>query len=359
MTKEINRIRKILELTNRFPAITKSGIDATIGIEYLDDCAVVPISESYDLVIGSDFVRGAGFTLFEKKVISWEDIGYYLVGANASDIAAMGGTPAGIVVVVRYTKNMEDEEFEKIMTGVTKACQKFNMPLLGGDTGGYETSVLSASAFGTCPKGRALLRKNGKAGDKLFVTGTVGNAGAALAYFSRAVPSGIRINKSDEEELALSWKRIEPALLHGQILTKEKLSKCAIDTSDGLKAACRQIAEPSKVDVILYPEAIPISESTKKVADAMSIDPLTLSISDSVDFRLLFTISKELCSHVRKVFQDYNLTLYEIGEIRKTKNIPNVYFDLQGTLMPVNAVEWDQSEELSIDKILRNRKAGN
>lgn len=353
MSKEHIRINSVLKLLKQYPTQSLSEFKATVGVEGMDDCAIIPISDKNDLIIGSDFVRGTGFTLFKENILSLQDIGYYLVGANASDLAAMGATPIGIVIVIRYTKETQDSEFEDIMEGVVKACQDFNIPLLGGDTGGYKSTVLSASAFGICAKGQALLRRNGCDGDKLFLTGTVGDAGAALAYYSRAVPKGVRIEKVYEDSLSQSWKKLDPALRQGQLLVKEKLSKCAIDTSDGLKAACRQIAEASHVNIVLNSESIPITKATKEVARVLSVNHQTLAMSDSVDFRLLFSCPNELCNELRVKFKENDFQLFEIGELRETKNTPDVFYENEGQLFPVIGIEWDQSEELSIDKITK------
>ena len=201
MSIESRRIKIIIELLSKYYSESESGFIASTGLEALDDCAVIPISKDYELIIGSDFIRGEGFTLYRKGVISLEDIGFYLIAANASDLAAMGALPVGVTVVFRYTQNMTDDDFSKVMIGVMKACKEFKLPLLGGDTGGYEKSVLSACAIGVCPRGRSLLRSKGKTGDSIYVTGDVGGAGAALSYFARIKDYGVQLTKSEEEEL--------------------------------------------------------------------------------------------------------------------------------------------------------------
>src|SRR5262245_33206740 len=128
MSKESRRIQAILGLVEKWPAVAGAGIEATIGLSALDDCAVVPISPEWDLVVGTDFVRGTGFYLFKQGVLGFEDIGFYLIGANASDLAAMGASPLGAVVVTRYTSEMSDSEFEQIMRGIVRASAEFCLP---------------------------------------------------------------------------------------------------------------------------------------------------------------------------------------------------------------------------------------
>ena len=341
---------------SKYYSESESGFIASTGLEALDDCAVIPISKDYELIIGSDFIRGEGFTLYRKGVISLEDIGFYLIAANASDLAAMGALPVGVTVVFRYTQNMTDDDFSKVMIGVMKACKKFKLPLLGGDTGGYEKSVLSACAIGVCPRGRSLLRSKGKPGDSIYVTGDVGGAGAALSYFARIRDYGVQLTKSEEEELAKTWKQINPALEQGQGLVNEKLSRCAIDTSDGLKAACRQISESSGLDLILFPDKIPISPIARKIAQLADIDPLIMAISDSVDFRLVFSTPMDMTERLEQLFEDHEWPLYLIGKFEKPSNKHGVFFQIDNNKIPVEGHEWDQSDMLTIDKLINNRK---
>jgi thiamine-monophosphate kinase len=351
MSTEVRRIQSILNLLRQFPAKSGSGLEASVGLQALDDCAVIPFTDDLDLIVGTDFVRGEGFHLFKRKLLDWKDIGYYLVGANASDLAAMGASPVGVVVVLRYTSQMTDEHYAQAMEGVLTACSDFEMPLLGGDSGGYECSVLSATAFGTCPHGKALLRSQGRAGDILMLTGDIGSAGAALAYFTRGREEGVSLPTSVETELINSWRRVKPALKIGTLLIEKDLSQCAIDTSDGLKASCRQIAEASRVDAILYPEAIPISSLAREVAQRLRVDPLAFAVGDSVDFRLVFSTPPDSVATVRSEFANRGWQLYEIGHLVQPQALPSVYLRTAEGLIPVPGVEWAQSETLSVDQL--------
>jgi thiamine-monophosphate kinase len=351
MSTEERRIRSILDLLAQYPAKSGSGLNATAGLLALDDCAVIPISSDIDLVFGSDFIRGEGFHLFKRGILSWRDVGYYLVGANVSDLAAMGAAPLGIVVVLRYTSKMTDEDYKEIMEGILMACSDFEIPLLGGDSGGYDSSVLSAAAVGVCPHSKAMLRSQGRAGDALFVTGDVGLAGAALAYFTRAREEGIKLPVEAEEALANSWRRLKPAVKQGLLLVEKGLSRCAIDTSDGLKASCRQLAEASKLDAVLYPDDIPIAPLVRDVADTLKVDPLALAVGDSVDFRLVFSADRDSINEIWQAFKEHNWSLFQIGELVDTLTTPTVYLKTTHGLEPVPGVEWAQSDVMSIDQL--------
>jgi hypothetical protein len=97
------------------------------------------------------------------------DIGYYVVAANVSDIAAMGATPLGALTVVRYPNDLDDESFEQIMVGIHQAAADFGTLNVGGDIGQAERIILSATAFGLCEQDRVLSRSGSRPGDLLCV----------------------------------------------------------------------------------------------------------------------------------------------------------------------------------------------
>jgi thiamine-monophosphate kinase len=332
---EARRVRGVIDILRACPAKPRAGFDATVGVSELDDCAVIPITPDLDLVIGSDFVRGEGFRLYKLGLLSPFDVGYYLIGANASDLAAMGAKPIGVTVVYRYADNSTDAHFNEIMSGVARACQDFEMPLLGGDSGTYESPVLAASAFGTCPHGRALLRSRGRPGDALILSGTIGVAGAAFAYFGSDALKDNPISEASTCELLRPWRRVSPALDQGQSLVELRLSTCGIDTSDGLKTACNQLAAASGVDVVLCLDALPIPDCVYEVARVLNSDPISLACGDSVDFRLLFTVEKSRVGEVRALFTKNNWPMYEIGELTEPSEQPSAYLRTVDTLIEI------------------------
>jgi thiamine-monophosphate kinase len=341
MTREERRIGIVKSLLIRYPAHSGTGLQARVGVDGLDDCAVLPISPDLDLIIGSDFVRGEGFLLYKKGLLTRQEIGYYLVGANASDLAAMGATPMGITVVYRYVESNTDREFADIMEGVTTACKQFSLPLLGGDTGTYELPVLAATAFGTCLPGKALLRSRGCADDLLFVTGSVGTAGAAYRYFRQQDDQQIPISADLRAELLQPWKRVQPAISQGRFLAESGYAKCAIDTSDGLRTACRQLAISSHLDIVLDRDAIPIAPATKQLALLWNVDEIALACGDSVDFRLLFSATRNNVSAIRQHFDVNEWELFQIGYFRAPSAEPSVFLRAGGSCVPLPGEEKD------------------
>ena len=95
-------IRSILNEQSLPAQSIAASVDLVVDAHDADDCAVYDLPGNLSLVVGMDFIRGTKFTLFREEYLNYFDIGYYLVVANLSDIAAMGATPIGLTTVVRY-----------------------------------------------------------------------------------------------------------------------------------------------------------------------------------------------------------------------------------------------------------------
>ncbi|MFD6073072.1 MULTISPECIES: thiamine-phosphate kinase [Amycolatopsis] len=263
-------------------------VELTAGADAQDDCAVFRLAGDHDLVVGSDYVRGPKFRLYEMGHLDEYDLGYYLVAANLSDIAAMGAKPIGLLSVVRYPAEMDDALFGLVMRGIRDACAAFGCLNVGGDIGGAERLILSASALGVCPAGRALLRSGAKPGDVVCLTAPTGPAGAAMAYLRSGVPD--LVIDSLLPSLLANWKRPVARVDEGLVLGASGVVTSCLDTSDGLKAALLSIAESSGVGIDVDERSIPVLKAVAAVAAHVGVEPLSLVMGDSVDFELVFTV---------------------------------------------------------------------
>ncbi|AIG76359.1 Hypothetical protein AJAP_17455 [Amycolatopsis japonica] len=263
-------------------------VELTAGADAQDDCAVFRLAGEHDLVVGTDYVRGPKFRLYEMGHLDEYDLGYYLVAANLSDIAAMGAKPIGLLSVVRYPAGMDDALFGLVMRGIRDACAAFGCLNVGGDIGGAERLILSASALGVCPAGRALLRSGAKPGDVVCLTAPTGPAGAAMAYLRSGVPD--LVIDSLVPSLLSAWKRPVARVDEGLALGASGMVTSCLDTSDGLKAALLSIAESSGVGIEVDERSIPVPKAVAAVAAHVGVEPLSLVMGDSVDFELVFTV---------------------------------------------------------------------
>ncbi|WP_229907621.1 thiamine-phosphate kinase [Amycolatopsis oliviviridis] len=314
------------------PVSSSNGdrVELTTGADAQDDCAVFRLVGSHDLVVGSDYVRGPKFRLYEMGHLDEYDLGYYLVAANLSDIAAMGAKPIGLLSVVRYPTDMDDALFGFVMKGIRDACAAFGCLNVGGDIGGAERLILSASALGVCPAGSALLRSGAKPGDVVCLTAPTGPAGAAMAYL-RAGSTDPAI-ESVLPSLLASWKRPVARVNEGLVLGASGAVTSCQDTSDGLKATLESIAELSGVGMVVDEEAVPVPEAVAAVGTHVGVDPLGLVMGDSVDFELVFTIPRSRADELAE-----SIDFHRIGVVTAAREVVLARPDGSRTALPGKA----------------------
>ncbi|WP_232534249.1 thiamine-phosphate kinase [Plantactinospora sp. KBS50] len=265
------------------------------------------------LVAGSDYVRGPKFTLYEQGLLTNFDIGYYVVAANVSDVAAMGAAPIGVLTVVRYPHDLDDDAFLDIMAGIDRACADFGTFNVGGDIGNAERIVLCASAFGICRTGTALTRRGAEPGDHLCVTGPCGVLGAAVAYFPRRTANGWNLPDALEQDLLAGWRQPRARVAEGRLLSTGGYATACQDTSDGLKATIEQLATASGVGFDIAEDDIAVHPAVSAVAKLIGADDITLAMSASADFQLAFTVPPDRLDACRNAFAGHGLTFDVIG----------------------------------------------
>lgn len=349
---EQERLRIINQLfsgSKRSFRIDKSSCKLLVGVDEMDDCAIYQFGNSL-LVLTTDFVRGTGFYLFGMGLLSYFDVGYYLSVANISDIASKGALPIGLMNVVRYSSDVSDDDFKQIMLGIQKASQDYDVPVIGGDIGGYENNVLTATAIGIAEKGKILLRKNVRDGDLLCITGTIGLPMSAITYFKYAKKLGFILEKEEEDILLDSWKRPKASIKEGLLLTKSGFGHAGQDMSDGLKATLDQLSAASKKHFIVYEDKLPIHSITKKLAAFLKSDPVHLASSASVDFQLAFTINENDLVKCEKLFTKNNLNFHVIGKVYDGKS--NMLAKNSGEISDFPGIPWDQQVQDIVQLVL-------
>jgi len=182
---------------------------------------------------------------------------------NLSDLAAKGAKPLGFLLSIALTKDLTDGWLQKFTAGLRADAKKFDCPLLGGDTDRTPGLVsVSISAFGTLPRGSMVRRAGAKPGDRVVVTGTIGDA--ALGVILRRDPAA-----ADRWGLDARMR----AHLLGRYLVPEPrnaiaaaLRRCAhggMDVSDGLMGDLAKMCRASGVDAAVEVARIPLSRAAR------------------------------------------------------------------------------------------------
>ncbi|WP_194852914.1 thiamine-monophosphate kinase [Nocardia sp. SYP-A9097] len=282
-----------------------------LGVVAQDDCAAFSLSGDQILVAGSDYVRGPKFSLYEKGFLSNYDIGWYLAGANISDVVAMGAIPLGVLSVVRYPKDLRDDDFAELIEGIRDGARAAGALNVGGDIGSAERIILSASAFGIVEPGNLLTRTAARPGQVLCVSGPTGLAGSAM----KLANDGVDVSGAEYAALLAKWQRVTPRTRHSRAFACNPAVTACIDTSDGLKGAVETIAHASEVSVVVDESLLPIDESVRLAAGHLNCDVLELVFGDSVDFELVVTVDADAIDSVSSEFARSCLPLYVIGRV--------------------------------------------
>ncbi len=257
---------------------------------------------------------------FRRDWATPQQIGFKAVECNVSDIAAMGGTAHWMFVSIVLPSDIEVDYVELIYSGMNQSCQIHNIALAGGDTTQGEILTINITLLGLVPKDHVCLRSHAKPGDLLMVSGFLGASAAALALLHQGyTPSEYLLKKhlTPVSRMDVS-NRIAP------------LANAMIDISDGLGSEVHHICEQSQVGAIVKAAAIPVHPEVLNAAKQLNVDPLQLALSGGEDFELLFSISPEKLSLLKKSKTEY----FEVGQITdKTGDV--TLLSKQGESLPL------------------------
>ncbi|MDE4455239.1 thiamine-phosphate kinase [Psychrobacter sp. DAB_AL62B] len=249
-----------------------------------DDAAVMVLPIGSRLVSCIDtLVQGRHFSADWEQVNKLAfAIGYKAVAVNVSDIAAMGATPHSILLALALPKRLANEKWlTEFAKGLFHACQLFGVALIGGDTTRSDSLILSVSAQGLLAADTpAVYRSGAQVGDKIYVSGSLGDAAYALKYPEIAV--GI--------ELAHRLHMPTPRIALGAALAKIGAT-AMIDISDGLYQDLGHICQQSRVSMRLNLEQLPTS---KPLATVDLSERLLYQLAGGDDYELAFTLPADI-----------------------------------------------------------------
>jgi thiamine-monophosphate kinase len=249
-------------------------------------CDVVATTDG--LVEGIHFLAGDPGNLIAKKTLR----------VNLSDLAAKGAKPFGYLLALSLPERIGMDWLEEFARGLKEDQAAFTVSLLGGDTTATPGPLtLVVTAFGHVPRGQMIRRSGAKPGDGVYVSGTVGDAGAGLEVLTQGATAPRRSSAapaepSREARLARAQYLIEryrlpsPRLALGQAL--RGVATAALDVSDGLVADLGHIAEVSGVRIVLEAERIPLSPALRAFWGA-STEAIVRAATAGDDYEIAFT----------------------------------------------------------------------
>jgi thiamine-monophosphate kinase len=270
MPTEFDIIRQLAEGQR----VSRKEIRLGIG----DDAAVVDIPDGYELVISTDTInQGVHF----PDDTTPSDIGYKSLAVNLSDLAAMGAEP----FAVNLSLSLPDASatwLEEFADGFLSLASQYRVQLAGGDTTRGPLSI-SVTVMGLVPVNEAMRRSTAKPGDSVYVTGTLGDAGAALM----GKLGELKLTGPQDRAFSGRFNRPKPRVEAGMAI--RNIASSCIDISDGLVADLGHILEQSHAGATIYVDQLPLSDSFREVFDLAG--GWTVPLASGDDYELCFTIS--------------------------------------------------------------------
>lgn len=270
-----------------------------------DDAAVLEPSPDCDLVVTTDtivetvhFVGDEPASLVARK----------LLRVNLSDLASMGARPYAYTLNVAFPDKVDDEWLADFVAGLAADQGEFGIALAGGDSVSTVGPItLTITAFGEVASGAALRRTAARAGDLVYVTGTIGDGALGLQVLTGQV-SGL--SPAQEEALARRYQLPQPRLGIGQALCG--IASAATDISDGLVADLAHIADGSDLAAVIDAEKVPLSHAARAV---LADDPAGLEtvLTGGDDYELVFAVPPAEKARLEAIEVETEVMLTQIG----------------------------------------------
>ena len=312
------------ELIERF--FTRPASKATLGVG--DDCALLTPAPGMQLCITSDMlVEGRHFL----STVAPRRLGHKALAVNLSDLAACGAEPLAFTLALSLPR--ADEAFlAGFAAGLWTLAERHGIELVGGDTTAGPLN-LCITALGQVPAGTALLRSGARPGDELWVSGTLGDARAALEVF-RGNLSLQGLAEGSFERLREAMELPEPRVALGQRL--RGIASAAIDVSDGLLGDLGHVLRRSGVGARVELTALPRSATLGALPEALQRECL---LHGGDDYELLFTAPAARSDAVREAGREAGVPVTRIGLIEPGSALRVV--DAAGQALPVAARGFD------------------
>ena len=286
-------------IERHFRRATSGRRDVVLGIG--DDAAILRVPFGHDLVVSIDTLNeGVHFT----PGVAARDLAHKALAVSLSDLAAMGAEPAWATLALSLPKR-DEAWLAGFVDGLSALAGEYGVALVGGDTTRGPLSV-TLQLHGFVPPGQALCRNGARPGDRVFVTGTLGDAALAL-----------ELRRTGQEEVGALARRLDrpdPRVREGRSL--RDIASAAIDVSDGLLADIGHVLAASGVGARIRLADLPRSSDfleTVSGRDDEAVWPLVTAGGD--DYELCFTVPPDRLSALDEAVEDWTSPVTPIGEI--------------------------------------------
>ena len=279
-----------------------------------DDAAVFePVRNRLEVITTDAVVDGVHV---DRRFVPAEAIGHRAVAVNLSDLAAMGATPRALTLSLALPDDFSLFDFDRLVDGAIALAERSGARVVGGNiTRTPGPLVVDVTATGSVHRRRILRRVGARAGDYIFVSGTLGDARAGLALL--ADPAGVPAD--GWPDVVARYLHPEPRLRLGQLLGQSRAATSGLDLSDGLADGLARLTTDHGLGCDIDVVALPISESARAVWHARGVDAVVETVAGGDDYELAFTVRPKEARRLKSVLRAADgLRLTRIGVVTRT-----------------------------------------
>ncbi len=274
-----------------------------------DDCAVVRPQKTATCITTDALVDGVHFS---RRTFSARDIGHKALAVNLSDLAAMGAKPSWALCALGLTTHETPNNIAEMARGMATLAKHHGVKLIGGNVTKSPVLSLTLTVGGQMPKGRQpLLRSTARAGDVLFLSGTVGDAAAGLHVLGNS-----KLRKQFPRLVAAQCR---PSPHCAWALTAAPWATAAIDVSDGLLQDVGHLCDDSKVGAEIDSARIPVGDEALRVMKAMKLHNLALTGGE--DYVLLVAVARRRAAAFVAHLKRHGFHAWPIGQLVARRGI--------------------------------------
>ena len=251
--------------------------------------------ESTDIPAKSDLVDMA-----RKRVVS-----------SVSDFAAKGIIPKFCIISVTIPKTLSKNQITKMATGFRKACDEFDLELLGGDTNEGKEIVIHVVLFGKA--GKIVPRNGARNGDIIITTGPFGYTSSALQILLKKRKSTKKFSKLAKTKFFHPIPRLKFGIVCKNLLSS------SIDSSDGLSSCLQELSTSSKKQFMVT--KFPVKDDVRDFVTMNKLDLKDIIMNGGEEFELVCTVPAKNLEKVKRNAKKLKVDLYEIGIVTRGKHV--------------------------------------
>ena len=299
----------------------------------LDDDAAVLKAQGADVVVTTDaIVEGVHFLPDDPP----DTIARKALRVNLSDLAAKGAIPAGFVLTLAL-RQADEAWLKPFAAALGEDAVEFACPLLGGDTVSTPGPLMvSVTAFGRVPSGKMVHRSGAKAGDRVMVTGTIGDAALGLAILRGGKVQAAVTDSAVRDTLIGRYRVPQPRVAIAKIVRDH--ASASMDVSDGLAGDLAKLCGVSGVSAVIEMEQVPLSRPASDLV-SRGVVGREMLVAGGDDYEILCTLSEDRVAAFVQSVRDAGIAVSSIGKVVVGGAIP-IFVDGNGAKIALESLSY-------------------